>query len=414
MLYMTLSVRGGMTKEEAIMDLQKTSQVAEENIKTDFTHHERPPLAEKEPPNNTNLTPTNITSTSTALPSWRARLPKHLRTKRALKLLTLGQTDIYLLGTAHVSNNSCQDVKLLLEFVHPDVIFVELCEGRIALLDSGVGNGHQQPSPASGAANETNFSGVNSSISTIDDDQTKISFWHKVRQTQHEQGGSRLQALSTVLLTSMQEDYAEELGVELGGEFQCAHRYWKEQTQFPPHLVLGDRPLQLTLIRAWESLRWWPKLKLIVGMGFHSLFVKPNKDELKKWLESILSDDSSDLLTESLKELQRHFPSLHETIIAERDAWLAAKLVQTCRAIQSSVPMDPHNSQQRSTLVAIVGAGHVPGICQWLTSNHNERSPEEILTEFAQTRKWQNDAAVQREAIPRWVNEVTMLQEPGY
>ena len=43
--------------------------------------------------------------------------------------------EVYLLGTAHVSKDSCEDVKTLMESIKPDVLFVELCNQRIGILE---------------------------------------------------------------------------------------------------------------------------------------------------------------------------------------------------------------------------------------------------------------------------------------
>jgi hypothetical protein len=129
--------------------------------------------------------------------------------------------------------------------------------------------------------------------------------------------------------------YASELGVELGGEFRAAYRYWQQpckgstgpgstglgpesssksqpQSQHP-HLIMGNRPLHLTLIRAWESLWWWPKFKVMAGLLWSS-WQKPDKDKLIKWLESVRPEES-DVLTESLNELRKHFPTLHTRVL---------------------------------------------------------------------------------------------------
>lgn len=325
----------------------------------------------------------NVTST-TILPAWKASLPPILQQKKtSLQKLRLGKVDIFLIGTAHVSNDSSRDVQLLLEATKPHAIFVELCESRISLLQPPI---------------------------IIHNNTTKdksLGFWEQLTAVQQAQGGSRLQAMSTVLLTSVQEDFAKELDVTLGGEFQQAYRYWLAQGRVP-HLILGDRPLHVTMVRAWESLWWWPKLKLMVAL-LCSCVRKPKKDEIQAWLSSVLNEES-DVLTKSFDELRKHFPSLFQTIIAERDAWLAAKLVQSCRAL-SRVTRDDDDSS--STLVAIVGAGHVPGICQWLTNNTttNNTTPEQILSDLVTTTRWAKDEEVQNAAIPQWVYHVTELNE---
>ena len=390
------------------------------------------------------------------LPSWKRQLPPLLQAKgpNTLQKLNLGHaTEIYLLGTAHVSNESSADVKLLLESVEPDCIFVELCDARIALLD-----GSDPVDEAAAGNHNDDVNNINNNNNTeIKAVRTnkKQGFGKRLDEIRQSQGGSRLQALSTSLLTSVQEDYAEALGVELGGEFRAAHRYWKAKnqaaamaaastaTRSPAYattttmtpetkyvsLVLGDRPLSLTLVRAWESLWWWPKTKMILGLLLSS-FQKPNPDEIRAWLESVLREES-DVLTESLKELQKHFPSLHTTIIAERDAWLSSKLVQTCRIFADQYNFETRSQEQhqhkqqkllqlprKKRVVAIVGAGHVPGIVQWLTGNNTATlaadlaavgasSPEEILRNLTFTKRWGSDVTVQREMIPLWINQVT-------
>lgn len=164
------------------------------------------------------------TGSSRLQSSWKTTLPPPLCNKgpKTLQKLVLGQVDIYLLGTAHVSNDSSADVKLLLNATNPHAILVELCDARIALLEGGP---DQQQ-----AANVS---------------RSDIGFWDRLKSVQQEQGGSTMQAMGSVLLTSVQEDYASELGVELGGEFRAAYRYWRG-CQMKPHMILGDRPLQLT------------------------------------------------------------------------------------------------------------------------------------------------------------------------
>lgn len=187
------------------------------------------------------------------------------------------------------------------------------------------------------------------------------------------------------LLTNMQQDYAESLGVELGGEFRVAYNYWDEQRQHQRiHMVLGDRPLYLTLTRAWEGLGLWGKTKLVLSLVISS-FQKPNPDELREWMQKILSDDTGDLLTESIAELAQHFPTLEKVIIQERDTYMACKLYQTCRQLLRS-PHPTHQMPKVRRLVAIVGAGHVQGMCRILTEGEGKQ-PEELLLPLVQLRK---------------------------
>ena len=325
-------------------------------------------------------TATNQTNVSTNFtpPIWQQRLPPPLSIRKTLRRINIPLTSqahvtVYLLGTSHVSNDSSADVQVLLNETIPNVVFLELCEQRIPMLSSketvdehGPGETAQQP----------------------DGFPENVTFWQKVQQIQQASGMSKGNAIGTVLLSQVQDDYAASLGVELGGEFRVAWQYCLKNR---PVCILGDRPVRVTLLRAWESLSWWGKMKCLVGLVWSSL-QKPDPQELRDWLKSILEGDS-DLLTESMAELREAFPSLERVILKERDAYLAAKIYQTCRYL-------PRN--RNTTMAAIVGAGHVDGICSWLTDG-NGQQPEEILRGIIKTKK----------AIPeeteRLIHEVSQL-----
>lgn len=331
-----------------------------------------------------------IGSSSSSL-TWKDNLPAPLRSKssQTFQKLRLGLADIYLLGTAHVSKDSSRDVEALLNVLNPDCIFVELCDARIGLLNDD-------------SALQSNSESKN----TIQ----KPGFWRQVQQVHEQQGGSRLQAFTTTLFSGVQDDYADALGVQLGGEFQQAFQYWNSSLE-KPIIVLGDRPVSLTLIRAWESLSLWYKIKLLIALIWSSVR-KPSAEELKAWLEKILNGDS-DILTEAFRDMKKHFPSLAGTILDERDAWLAAKLVQTCRSLTSLAIKEAENrgsEPRRRKVVAIVGAGHVPGICKWLVDPMKaNQTPENVLLGLCQTNRWANDTEINQYAIPNWVYGLTEL-----
>ena len=155
--------------------------------------------------------------------------------------------------------------------------------------------------------------------SSAEDVEEKRGFFRRKRRgrrpkKERQEGERSMYGMASGLLSSMQEDYAKSLGVELGGEFRVAYNYWDEERMKRKfHLILGDRPLYLTLTRAWESLGLWGKTKLIVALIVSTL-QKPNPDELREWLRKMLADDSGDLLTESIAELAKHFPSTPSTV----------------------------------------------------------------------------------------------------
>lgn len=312
--------------------------------------------------------PSNKTSTNYTVPEWKKDFPDPLPQRRTLERIMIPLTannkvTVYLLGTSHVSNDSSSDVRQLLSTTTPDVVLLELCDQRIPMLAP----------PKKQEKMEDTY-------------PPNATFWEKVKTVQEGSGMTKSSAMGTVLLTQVQDDYADSLGVELGGEFSAA---WEYCEAHKPVCILGDRPLKITLLRAWESLNWWGKAKCMVALVWSS-FQKPDPDELREWMQNILNGDS-DVLTESMAELRKAFPSLERVILKERDAYLACKIYQTCRYL---------NPNQNHTMVAIVGAGHGPGICNWLT-NGNGQTPEEILRGILETKKNKN--------IETLVREVTQL-----
>eukprot|EP00521_Asterionellopsis_glacialis_P018444 CAMPEP_0195293214 /NCGR_PEP_ID=MMETSP0707-20130614/11984_1 /TAXON_ID=33640 /ORGANISM="Asterionellopsis glacialis, Strain CCMP134" /LENGTH=464 /DNA_ID=CAMNT_0040353877 /DNA_START=208 /DNA_END=1602 /DNA_ORIENTATION=- len=365
-----------------------------------------PPLTTEQSPQ---LLPHNTTATNTTthtnatnaaktiIPSWKQQLPMPLPTRKTLHRILIpngniqkkinpysqqqqqqqppkqAYIELYLLGTSHVSNDSSLDVQLLLQHVHPNVVFLELCSQRIGMLE---------PRPQQQQQQEQQ-----------EPPQEKISLWQRATQLKSRSEGTLTHgsAMGTTLLTKVQDGYAESLGVELGGEFRVAYEWCynataaaataaaavaPSSTPQPLHLVLGDRPLQLTLLRAWESLTLWGKIKVLGGLLISCLW-QESPEDIQAWMAKILEDGDTDVLTESIAEMAKHFPSLERVIIRERDAFMAAKLYQTCRLLPSG---------QNFKLVAIVGAGHCPGMLEWFT-NGNSATPEQLLEGVIETKK---------------------------
>jgi pheromone shutdown protein TraB len=301
---------------------------------------------------------TNVTA---GVPEWKRNLPYPLneKTNTLQRLAVPGPrgkiVEVYLLGTAHVSRDSSRDVKLLLEHVNPDCIFLELCYQRMPCL-------------VASKPDNTTVKG---------EEEKKTSLWKQLRQP----GNKSLYGIAANLLASMQQGYGTSLGVEVGGEFRVAHDYWEIQrrTNTRLHMILGDRPISLTLTRAWESMGVWGKTKLIVSLFMASL-QKTDAKELEELIQSILNDDSGDLLTKLTTELGYRFPTLVEVILHERNEFMACKLIQSCRQLV----MQPSGNY---TMVAIVGAGHVEGIRRLLTEGNYGQGSEQILKQLIQTNK---------------------------
>ncbi|CAN0033448.1 unnamed protein product, partial [Heterosigma akashiwo] len=231
------------------------------------------------------------------------------------------------LGTAHVSRESCEDVNILMDYVQPDVLFMELCDQRLSMLEEAI------PEMSDQNAEKGEIMALNP-------------------------GMNKAAALSTALFSKIQADFAKSLNATLGGEF---HKHCASKNPTSPHLILGDRPVKLTLLRLWEALSFFEKVKLVVGLAWSSIR-QPSTEELKEWIESIMNDPSrSDILSKCLEDVGRQFPAITRTVIHERDIYMSCKILQAVRILEAESAQKMGASTPRK-IVAIVGAGHCPGI----------------------------------------------------
>jgi len=155
-------------------------------------------------------------------------------------------------------------------------------------------------------------------------------------------------------------------------------------------VVLGDRPVRLTLLRAWESNSLWGKIKLVIAL-IYSSFQQPSVEELREWIESIMNDPTNDMLTKSIEDLSKHFPAIKRTIIEERDIYMACKIIQTARIMGQGSQKDGLVRK----VVVVVGAGHCPGICKILEgececdeTTGGRISVEEELRKVVETKRY--------------------------
>ena len=208
--------------------------------------------------------------------------------------------DIYVVGTAHISKKSVEEVRHTIEQVKPDTVCVELCETR-----------YQSMADA--------------------DRWKKLDIFQVIRQQKV------LFLLSSLALSSYQRRMGDQFGVEPGAELKEAIRC---SENLGSELVLVDRDIQATLKRTWANLGFWNKIKVLGGL-FQGVFADEelSEEELEKLKEK-------DHLSDMMAEFARLMPQVKEPLIDERDHFLMS-------AIEDA---------PGKTIVAVVGAGHVPGM----------------------------------------------------
>ena len=208
--------------------------------------------------------------------------------------------EIILIATAHVSKESAELVKRVIEEEHPDSVCIELDEERYQNL--------MKPK----AWEDTDLIRV---IKT-----KKVGFM-----------------VANLFLGSYQKKMAAKLGNPVGGEMIQGMESAKETGAT---LVLADRNIQTTFLRIWRKLNLWDKTKLLGSLLFSS---EDDTDLTSDDLEKLLEED---MIEAAMAGLKKEFPKVGEILISERDQYLAAKIKEA----------------PGKKVVAVLGGGHVPGI----------------------------------------------------
>ncbi|KAG8183081.1 hypothetical protein JTE90_010904 [Oedothorax gibbosus] len=226
---------------------------------------------------------------------------------------------VYLVGTAHFSVESQEDVTKTIRAVQPDTVMLELCKDRINTL----------------ALDEA----------TILEEAKELNF-QKMKTTIEQNG--LLQGILYFLLLSMSVHFTKELGMAPGGEFR---RAYLEAQQIPGCVVhLGDRPIHISLRRALAKLSLWQKIR--VAWQILRLKGPISKEEVERCKDK-------DLLEKMLEEMTGEFPELSQVFVRERDIYLTYSLQMSALPVIS--PRNPEVPVP-STVVGVVGIGHVAGI----------------------------------------------------
>lgn len=208
--------------------------------------------------------------------------------------------EIFLVATAHVSKESVQLVKEVIDKEQPDSICIELDEARYKNI--------QNPK----AWENTDIIKVIKS--------KKVGF-----------------LLANIALSSYQKNIAKKLNTTVGQEMLQGIESAKE---IGSELVLADRDIQTTFLRIWRKSSLWNKCKVIVSL-FSSLDDdnQVTTDDLKELMEK-------DKLEGALAEIKEQFPQIGEILISERDQHLAYKI----------------KNAPGKKIVAVLGAAHIAGV----------------------------------------------------
>ena len=162
-------------------------------------------------------------------------------------------------------------------------------------------------------------------------------------------------------LAAYQRRLAEQLDIEPGAELKAAVLDARERG-LSLHLI--DRDVGLTFRRAMERLGWWGRAKVSGGLMASLFFDEKVSDEQIEGLKE------GDMLESSFSEFAADSPALYETVIAERDQYMAARLRE--------IPAQGAGAARE--VLAVVGAGHLQGLAKHLAED--DRDPAALRLEL--------------------------------
>ena len=234
----------------------------------------------------------------------------------ALHYLEYDEKTVILVGTAHVSRESAQQVRDTIEQEVPDTVCVELCQSR--------------------------YQSISQKERWQQTDIIKV-----IREKQS------FLLLSNLLLASFQKRIAKQFDINPGAEMIEAI---KAAEEVGAAIHLADRDIRTTLSRTWRALGLWSKIKLL----FQLVMSLGEVGDIKE--EDIEKMKQQDVLESLLAEVGKSLPALKDILIDERDRYLAEKI----------------RGAPGKKIVAVVGAGHVQGIKKYWHSDIDIQALEQM------------------------------------
>ncbi|MDR2445680.1 MAG: TraB/GumN family protein [Treponema sp.] len=222
------------------------------------------------------------------------------------------EREFILIGTAHISKESIDEVARVIKEEKPGMVCVELDEGRYKSI-------------------------------------TEKERWEKLDVAKILKEGKGFLLMANLVLSGFQRRMGEGLGVKPGEEMKTAIIV---ATEADVPFALCDREIQITLRRAWSNCNFWNKCKLLASLLSDAFSnEKLSEAEIEKLKEHSELDGM-------MRELAEYLPPVKTVLIDERDQYLAAKIWTNRNGAAGSAGESGANTK----VVAVVGAGHLAGV----------------------------------------------------
>lgn len=231
---------------------------------------------------------------------------------------TLGDAKVTILGTAHVSKASAEQVKTMIESGQYKAVAVELCPSRYnAILNP--------------------------------DSLAKMDLFKVFKE------GKTSMVVASLALQAFQQKIAEDLDIEPGAEMKAAIQFAKDN-HLP--ILLIDREIGTTLKRIYRNTKFTKRMELFARL-VEGVISKEKIDA-----EEIERLKEGDILESVFSQYAEREKDLYAPLIDERDQYMSAQLIKEI------------DKNQHEDILAIVGAGHLKGIKNYLTEI---KEPEAVI-----------------------------------
>lgn len=221
-----------------------------------------------------------------------------------VRRIKLGEREIILCGTAHISKESVDEVERLIRDEMPGRVCIEIDAARFKTIKEG-------------------------------------QDWSKLNIGQVLKNGQAFMMLASLVLSAYQRRLGMDVGTTQGQEMLIAADLCEE---LDLKYSFSDRDIQTTLRRAWAKSGFFQKMKMLgalIGSAFS------NEKLSEEELESLKQKSA---LQTMMDELADYLPAVKEVFIDERDQYLATNIFL----------------EREEKVLAVVGAGHMDGIVKWL------------------------------------------------
>ncbi|NBA01585.1 TraB family protein [Erysipelothrix rhusiopathiae] len=226
-----------------------------------------------------------------------------------MKTVEFKDKTLHFVSTAHVSKQSVLDVQEAIASVQPQAVCIELDDNRARNL--------------------------------MESDEYKEVDIKQIIKTK------RVGAfIATLVLSSYQKKLADDLNTSVGQEMKQAIESAKT---FNASIHYIDRDVQVTFKRIWGNLTFFKKISLLSTLIL-SVFEDDSVSEVD--VENL---KESDLLFESVREMDEKLPAISKSLLHERNAFMAEKI--------KALP--------EKEIVIVVGAAHTEGIIEVLDQDHS-------------------------------------------